>query len=261
MRLSSIAALALSGSALAVSQQECFAQHSKELVEFSDCGHPASLEFCLSQITSSDISDVEACYSNAGCPAAQAVSEAKYALRRCDEFAKMGDLKKRYRGVLEETMAAGNPIAAPAPTLWARDSTLECLATSTVKTQSCDIQTDKGVLRTLTCVPTEVAKSACGPGLMCSLDGQGITVCMKKQDDLGVGGIIIAIVFGSFIVIGITFLTFACCRERRHQKQLEARAEATALARAQTKKSRAAESRAPLMRQEGGDPFTDRAQS
>ncbi|EHK49195.1 uncharacterized protein TrAtP1_000199 [Trichoderma atroviride] len=264
MRLSSIAALALSGSALAASQRECFAQHSQELVEFSDCGNPTNLEFCLSQITSSDISDVEACYSNAGCSAAQAISEAKYALRRCDEFAKIGDLKKRYRGVpegIEKTVAARDPVAAPAPTLWARSGSLECLATSTVKTESCDIQTDKGVLRTLTCVPTEVAKSACAPGLMCSMDSQGSTVCMKKQDSLGVGGIIIAIAFGAFIVIGITFLTFACCRERRHQKQLEARAEATALARAQTKKARAAEARAPLMRQEGGDPFTDRAQS
>ncbi|PTB43582.1 uncharacterized protein TrAFT101_002141 [Trichoderma asperellum] len=264
MRLSSIAALALSGSALAASQQECFAQHSRDLAQFSDCSNPTNLEFCLSQITGSDISDVEACYSNAGCSAAQAASEAKYALQRCDEFAKMGDLRKRYRGVFEgaeKTVAARNPIAAPAPTHWARDGTLQCLATSTVKTSSCDIQTDKGVLKTLTCVPTEVAQSACAPGLMCSMDSQGTTVCMKKQDSLGVAGIIIAIVFGAFIVIGITFLTFACCRERRHQKQLEARAEATALARAQTKKARAAEARAPLMRQEGGDPFTDRAQS
>jgi hypothetical protein len=90
------------------------------------------------------------------------------------------------------------------------------------------------------------------------MDSIGQTVCMVKQDSLGVGGIIIAIVFGVAIVVGIAFLTFACCREGRHQKQLEARAEATALARAQTKKARSAEARAPLMRQEGGDPFADR---
>ncbi|KAH6610071.1 hypothetical protein Trco_000091 [Trichoderma cornu-damae] len=264
MKFSCAAALALGGGALAMSQAECFTQHSQELVEFSDCGHRASLEYCLSQLSSPAAGDIEACYSNAGCSMAEAASEAKYALQRCDELSKMGDLKKRYRGVLENaarTVAARNPHAAPAPTHWVRDGSLECLATSTVQTSSCDIKTDKGVLRTITCVPTEVAKSACAPGLMCSIDSVGHTVCMKKQDQLDVGGIIIAIIFGVAIVVAITFLTFACCRERRHQKQLEARAEATALARAQTKKARAAEARAPLMRQEGGDPFADRNQS
>ncbi|KAL7792165.1 hypothetical protein V8C37DRAFT_380972 [Trichoderma ceciliae] len=264
MKFSCVAALALSGGALALSQAECLIQHSRELVEFSDCGHHASLEYCLSHLSDSDINDLEACYTNAGCSMAEAVSEAKYAVQRCDEFSRMGDLKKRYRGVAgspEKTVAARNPHAAPAPTHWVRDGTLQCLITSTVKTSSCDILTDKGVLRTLTCVPTEVAKSNCAPGLMCSLDSIGQTVCLKKEDDLGVAGIIIAIIFGLAIVVGITFLTFACCRERRHHKQLEARAEATALARAQTKKARAAEARAPLMRQEGGDPFADRNQS
>ncbi|RFU74016.1 hypothetical protein TARUN_8244 [Trichoderma arundinaceum] len=264
MKFSCLAALALSGGALAMSQAECFTIHSQELVEFSDCGHRASLEYCISQLSDSDASDLEACYTNAGCSLAEAASEAKYALQRCDELSKMGDLRKRYRGVLDNsapTVAARNPHAAPAPTHWVRDGTLECMATSTVKTSSCDIKTDKGVLRTLTCIPTEVAKANCAPGLLCSLDSVGQTVCMKKQDHLDIGGIIIAIIFGVAIVIAITFLTFACCRERRHQKQLEARAEATALARAQTKKARAAEARAPLMRQEGPDPFADRNQS
>jgi hypothetical protein len=264
MKFSCLATLALGGGALAaLSQTECFTQHSQELVEFSDCGHHASLEYCLSNLSDASTSDIEACYTNAGCSLAEAASEAKYALSRCDELTSLGDLKKRYRGIVgapEKTLAARDARAAPAPTHWARDGTLECLATSTVKTSSCDIQTDRGVLKTLTCVPTEVAKSACAPGLLCSMDSVGQTVCMKKHDSLDVGGIIIAIVFGVAIVVAITFLTFACCRERRHQKQLEARAEATALARAQTKKARAAEARAPLMR-EGGDPFADRPTS
>ncbi|KAL7937304.1 hypothetical protein V8C35DRAFT_292142 [Trichoderma chlorosporum] len=266
MKFSCTAALALSGGALAL-QAGCFTKHSQQLAEYSDCGQHVSLEYCLSTLGYSETeSDLEACYTNAGCSISEAVSEAKVALKRCDELSNMGDLKKRYRGILGspvETLAARNAKAAraPLPTHWVRDGTLQCLATSTVSTSSCDISTDKGVLRTLTCVPTEVAKANCAPGLMCSLDSLGQTVCMKKHNSLDVGGIIIAIIFGSAIVVAVTFLTFACCRESRHQKQLEARAEATALARAQTKKARAAETRAPLMRQEGPDPFADRNQS
>ncbi|KAL7944231.1 hypothetical protein V8C42DRAFT_326211 [Trichoderma barbatum] len=265
MKFSCTAALALSGGALAL-QAGCFTKHSQQLAEYSDCGQHVSLEYCLSTLTYSDTdSDLEACYTNAGCSLDEAVSEAKNALKRCDELSNMGDLKKRYRGVLGspvQTVAARNPQKAPLPTLWARDGgNLQCLITSTVKTESCDISTNKGVLKTLSCIPTEVARANCAPGLMCSLDSLGQTVCMKKKNELNVGGIIIAIIFGSAIVVAITFLTFACCRESRHQKQLEARAEATALARAQTKKARSAETRAPLMRQEGPDPFADRNQS
>ncbi|KAL7912602.1 hypothetical protein GGI35DRAFT_256644 [Trichoderma velutinum] len=264
MKFFSAAALALSGSALAL-EAGCFSKHSQQLAEYSECGQHVSLEYCLSTLGYSETdSDLEACYTNAGCSIDEAVSEAKYVLKRCDELSNMGDLKKRYRGILGsplQTHAARKAQPAPLPTHWVRDGTLQCLSTSTVKTSSCDISTDKGVLRTLTCVPTEVAKANCAPGLMCSLDSLGDTVCMKKKNNLDVGGIIIAIIFGTAIVVAITFLTFACCRESRHQKQLEARAEATALARAQTKKARAAETRAPLMRQEGPDPFADQTRA
>ncbi|KAL6880848.1 hypothetical protein J3F83DRAFT_720049 [Trichoderma novae-zelandiae] len=266
MKFSCTAALALSGGALAL-QAACFSQHSQQLAGYSDCGQHVSLEYCLSTLTDADTaSDLEACYTNAGCSIAEAAAEAQYALKRCDELADMGDLKKRYRGVHGspvKTLAARNAHnAAPLPTHWVRDSNnLQCKITSTVKTSSCAISTNRGVLETLSCIPTEVAKADCAPGLMCSLDSLGETVCMKKKNELDVGGIIISIIFGVAVVVAITFLTFACCRESRHQKQLEARAEATALARAQTKKARAAETRAPLMRQEGPDPFADRNQS
>ncbi|KAL7963785.1 hypothetical protein V8C34DRAFT_266560 [Trichoderma compactum] len=265
MKFFSAAALALSGSALAL-EAGCFSKHSQQLAGYSDCGQHVSLEYCLSTLGYSETeSDLESCYTNAGCSIDEAASEAKNALRRCDELSSMGDLKKRYRGIHGspiQTHAVRNAQPAPLPTHWMRERDgLQCMATSTIKTSSCDISTDKGVLRTHTCVPTEVAKANCAPGLMCSLDSLGQTVCMKKKNKLEVGGIIVAIIFGTAIVVAITFLTFACCRESRHQKQLEARAEATALARAQTKKARAAETRAPLMRQEGPDPFADQARS
>lgn len=77
---------------------------------------------------------------------------------------------------------------------------------------------------------------------------------MKKTNALDIGGIIISIVFGSFIVIGIGYLAFAGCKERRHHKRAAAKAEAVALARAATKKQRSQEARAPLMQQQQPDP-------
>ncbi|KAK5996681.1 hypothetical protein PT974_02021 [Cladobotryum mycophilum] len=269
MRFSGVAALLLSGGALAISRPECLNQRSAEIAGFSACAHKELLGYCLSQLDDDKLSEIDECYRKAGCSDHEAAIEAKYATERCEELAHLGELRKRYRAALqpEQTpvvLAGRAAMPAPTPLLDSRDDKLQCLTTETVKTSTCPVQTNGAKLKTLSCFPTEVAKSRCGPGLMCSLDSTGKDVCMKMHNGLDIGGIIIAVIFGVVIVIGVAALTFMCCKERRYQKRLEARAEATALARAQTKKARAAEARAPLMRQaEGGgaDPFHDRNQS
>ena len=87
-------------------------------------------------------------------------------------------------------------------------------------------------------------------------------------------GIVVTVIFGVAVVLGIAIVTFLCCKDRKEQKRLVAKAEATALARAQTRKKKAEEVRAPLMRKTsgqrvgspaaggtGGDPFSDRNRS
>ena len=118
--------------------------------------------------------------------------------------------------------------------------------------------------RTGECHPSQADESSCSPGLFCTHDASGKDVCMDLHDSLDTGGVIVSIVFAVAIVIGIGALTFMCCKERREHKRMAAKAEATALARAQTKKQRSADARAPLMRQQdgpGADPFHDQQQA
>lgn len=95
---------------------------------------------------------------------------------------------------------------------------------------------------------TIVQESAsCTPGWMCSPELGDTTSCIKKRNGLDIGGIVVSIVFGAAIVAGISFLLIMSCKDKRQHKRLAAKAEATALARAATKKKRAADARAPLM--------------
>lgn len=269
--LFSLAATVLLGSsgALALARHECYLQNSKDLAEYSDCGHHGSLTHCLSSLDSFDVSDLQKCYVNAGCSAAEAAIEASYTQDRCDKLSKLGELKKRSRGNVHQaaqTIAvrvAGNKDEAPLPTVVARAEKLQCKITKKVKTKTCPLQTQGNKVKTLSCFTTEVARATCAPGLKCALDADGKDICMKLQDNLEIGGIIISIVFGVGILAGISFLTFQCCRESREHKRIAARAEATALARAATKKQRTQDARAPLMRQQEGstDPFHDRNHS
>lgn len=138
-----------------------------------------------------------------------------------------------------------------------------------MSTKSCPVTSADGKQTTLSCFPTEVATSSCAPGLMCTHDSRGDDICMELKNMPEIDGIIIAIVFAVLVAAGMGYLVFMCCRDRSMQKKLAAKAEATALARAHTKKMRSQEARAPLIRQTsaqgqpaaGGNPFADRHQS
>ncbi|UNI19281.1 hypothetical protein JDV02_005475 [Purpureocillium takamizusanense] len=125
-----------------------------------------------------------------------------------------------------------------------------CFTTSTTTTTSCPLTTSGKHVLTQTCFPTAVAASECSPGLMCTIGAGNEDICMRKHDSLDIGGIIVAIVFAVLITLGLGALTFLCCRDRREQKRIAAKAEAVALARAATKKKRAQEQRTPLMQQQ-----------
>lgn len=266
-----------SGVLATVARHECFSRHGAALADFSDCGHPGVLGYCLSHLAGTAPADVEACYRNAGCSPREAEVEAQYVAARCEELGGTGDLRRRYRAVAPEQITATTAAAVVAraglldrradatdtPTAKLRGA--DCFSTSTIDTSSCPLQTSNGHVKTLSCFPTQVAASHCAPGLMCTIDANHEDICMKKQNGLDTGGLIVAIVFGVAVALGIGALTFLCCRDRRDQKRLAAKAEAVALARAQTKRQKAQEQRAPLMRaQEGApgspNPFHDRNQ-
>ncbi|KND87496.1 hypothetical protein TOPH_07799 [Tolypocladium ophioglossoides CBS 100239] len=270
MRPHALLSLLAGGALASVARHECFARHSAALADFSDCGHHGALNYCLSHLAATAQADVETCYRNAGCSAREAAVEAQYVAARCEELSATGDLRRRYRAVVDRA-AAAQVTAAPAAAAVARDGLLhqrasaqktnapklkgpDCFSTSTVDTSSCPLQTSDGHVKTLSCFPTQVAASECAPGLMCTLDVNHEDICMKMQNGLDTGGIIVAIIFAVLVTLGLGSLTFLCCRDRRQQKRLVAKAEAVALARAQTKRQKAQEVRAPLMRQQEGAP-------
>jgi hypothetical protein len=291
-------ALVLAGGALALSRPDCFVEHGRALAAYSDCADHDALAPCFTGLSSHSVDDVEACLITAGCSPSTALIEAREALDRCDEWARASDLRRRVRAYVPHMPARTvNPFAhgsgsSPNPRatdnagamalnrLFGRQddegkriSGDDCFDLTTKDTSDCDVSTDGPNLVSSNCKPATVVESSCKQGLTCSMDNTGTNVCMELHDTLTTAGIIISIVFAAAIVLGIASLTYLCCQDRRQQKRLVAKAEATALARAATKKQRSKEVRAPLMAQQddqppqihaplgGNDPFGDQNRS
>ncbi|KAF4950918.1 hypothetical protein FSARC_13054 [Fusarium sarcochroum] len=261
MRFSTVALFA--GNALAGVQQECLNNHSKDLAAFADCAIKGALAECLSNLKETDERALLSCYTSAGCSPEAAAQEAHYTFERCSELAKAGELKKRYQ-------------AAPLPTLMPRAEATgglqkradtsrgtDCFSTFSTSVEQCDLETVSDKTKTATCYSTEVKTSTCKDEVICTTDASANHVCMNKVE-MDTAGIIIAIVFAASAALMLGYLTFMCCRDRKEQKRLVAKSEAVALARAATKKQRAAQ-RQPLIRNASGqsapgagNPFQDR---
>lgn len=259
--------LLLSGAAAVLASEphfDCLVKNSNDLAEFADCGHQGSLAQCLQNLNSLAQNDVVRCYVDAGCSHAEAEIESQNTLRRCQDLADSGELKRRYK-------------AAPLPTLLERaDATStatsdtqtggvmtgdKCFTSGTKSTTACSMTTSGKHTKTVSCSSTVVTTSSCDPTLICTINASNEDICMEIVR-MDVGGIIVTLVFAAALVIGAAALTWACCRDRKQQKRLVAKAEAVALARAATKKQRAAQ-RQPLIRNTSGgsgggsNPFQD----
>lgn len=255
MRFTSAVTLSLAASVMAVSQ-ECLTNHAKDIADYSDCGDADVLTQCFSTVDAGSPNSLIACYTKAGCSQEQALGEANYAVNRCNELSRVGELRKRYPAIDQIPVETGMGQLVP------RATGDDCFVISTTQTTQCATVTEGGKLKTTDCTPFEIASSSCSPSFFCTHDNGGRPVCMEIHNSLDTGGVIISIVFAVAIVLGIGALTFMCCKERREHKRMAARAEATALARAQTKKQRSQEARAPLMSQQRGgagaaNPFQD----
>lgn len=264
MRFSS--AIFFAGNALAVANRECFVDHSADLAVFADCANHKALTYCLEKLESFAETDVQSCYTSSGCSETQAKIEAHHTQERCEELVKTGELKKRFQAEPIPNMARAEAAAistVPAKALRKRAamSGTDCFETGKTSTSECPKETVSGKTTTGSCFPTEVTTSKCASGLICTLDASNNDICMEKKG-METGGIIVMIVFASFIALGIGALIFMCCKERKEQKRLAVKAETVALARAATKKQRerqGAAARAPLIRNGSGtsNPFQD----
>ncbi|QPG98928.1 hypothetical protein C2857_000396 [Epichloe festucae Fl1] len=279
----SVLLLLLAGSiAAAAPRQECISTHSDTLAESSSCGDANIVRQCLSSLSSFDRTHLQACHVRAGCSPSQAAEQTEHTINRCNnDMTQVHELRRRGRATLpagaKPTTSSNNNNAAPVvmPRDTATPTTTntntnknksgpECFHTGTTSTTSCISETVDGKVKTRDCHPVPLTTSDCLRGYICTIDSNHVDVCMEAMNSLDTGGLIIAIVFGSFVATGMGYLAFACCRERKHHKKTAAKAEAVALARAATKKQRAQDvARAPLMQQtqhhHGPNPFQDQS--
>ncbi|KAK0627284.1 hypothetical protein B0T14DRAFT_423150 [Immersiella caudata] len=227
---------------------ECLHNRSQELAALASCGDEGSINYCFTHLVSSDsstpveqlASELESCFVSAGCTNAESQIEALWTLQRCNDDP--SELRRRRNGAIplprEAAPMPGITMVAarqadnnPTTTAAIPTSTLTCFTETSVEITSCPVQTTGGDSgKKLSCFPTVVPSSVCADGLICQVDGQGNPSCMVKQSKLPLEGIIIAIVFASFIAVSVISICFFCCRERRQQNRLIRAAEAAKIA-------------------------------
>ncbi|GAB0132289.1 hypothetical protein EsDP_00000730 [Epichloe bromicola] len=274
----SVLLLAGSVAAAAPRQQACISTHSDTLAESSSCGDAGIVSQCLSSLSSFDRTHLRACYVRAGCSPSQAAEQTEHAINRCNDMTQVNELRRRLppaRGkpttpnndaaqVMPRDTAAATPTPTPTTNTNKNKSGPECFRIGTTSTTACISETVDGKVKTRDCHPVPLTTSDCLRGYICTIDSNHVDVCMEATNSLDTSGVIIAIVFASFVVTGMGYLAFACCQERKHHKKTVAKAEAVALARAATKKQRAQDiTRGPLMQQtqhhHGPNPFQDQS--
>jgi len=244
------------------SRLECLHARSRELAVAASCGNEDSLNYYFSTFPVITIpealsSQLERCFVDAGCTAAESEIEAARVLEQCD--GPSADLRRGRRNddstplaaaAREPLLGARNPFPAaitaamnvPRQTHGAhaarQDTTNDtpsspspCFTDTTTETTTCPTQTT-GVSsgKKLPCIPTVLTTPKCRDGLICQADAQGNPSCMYKHSNLGIDGIVISIVFASAIVISVFTICFMCCRERREHRRIERAAEAARIA-------------------------------
>lgn len=291
MRLHPILALApLAAASPFERTSSCLRVHADQITNIVSCADASLVTSCLaSQRNGFPVSALESCIVASGCTEDQAAVGADVLADLCD-VSEADDLRKRDDAAAppSQRTVAPSPAVTKVPTVAkrqdndadkattekeARPSDTDCYQTSMIETEQCTM--GEGGSK---CSTINLEKVRCRDGWLCSVSREGGTSCMERIDDLDTGGIIVAIIFGAAIVIGLGLMTFFCCKDKREQKKLAAKAEAAAIAKSSNvgSKARKVSDRQPLMAQgppgagspgpsspgyagEQPNPFNDRA--
>ncbi|KAG6009286.1 hypothetical protein E4U21_002890 [Claviceps maximensis] len=268
---------------------ECLSTHLDALAASTTCGDVHTVSRCLISLSRLhqdrvDQADLQECFLLAGCSASLADQHANNLIRRCNDMTPQAyELKKR-RPVdepsapaptsfdasqsLPPSTASPSPTPTPAPPPPPNNNKHghDCFKYGITSTRSCLSETLNGKVKDKDCKYVPVTTSDCLRGYICTLDSVHQDVCMQAHNSLDTSGIIIAIVFGTFIVMGLGYLTFACFQERKQHRRSAAKALARATTMKQMKQraqnARAQDVHAPLIQQPHKDvsnPFHDDA--
>ncbi|KAI0125463.1 hypothetical protein BJ170DRAFT_432776 [Xylariales sp. AK1849] len=282
----SVALLSLTPSLVAATTTppQCLQAKAHAIALAALCGDKATLKQCLAKAPEHAEEDfIQKCLVKAGCTPKAAVIEASYLISHCD--GEPGELRRRRadampaerddasdsatttttatttgvtkRSTAESTAAATTAVTqrdtTTAATTAAATTSLQCSTESTLQVTSCDS------VNKYDCSEVTTTTSVCAAGLFCDTDAAGNNLCMERQDGLTTSGAVVAIFLAVFLAAMVSAIIFLCCKDRREQKRVRARAEAAAIAKAnaisrpETTQARSVSAaRAPSA---GGNPF------
>ncbi|KAK7751717.1 hypothetical protein SLS62_006378 [Diatrype stigma] len=255
----------------------CVQQRSEELAQVAACGDKGSLQHCFKYSPGYvSWSLLEQCFEKAGCTREEAVIEASFVVKQCDEGASGAELRRRG---LQPQLAARTtiPLVTARAEVTTTDATttatisLTCSTDSVYTTTTCPVQsTGTASGSTLDCYDTPMTTSVCASNMVCVADE--VNVCMERINTIsGAGTWFCVILLATVFTFGVSLLFFLCCRDRRYQKKLRAQKEALDIAKtaaaAETSTGAAAASAlrpqrplrsvSPSPSRGGGDPFGD----
>ncbi|KAF4499316.1 hypothetical protein FAGAP_4521 [Fusarium agapanthi] len=94
-----------------------------------------------------------------------------------------------------------------------------CYSTTVSTSVVCSITTD-GRTESASCITNRITSSTCAPGLLCEIHpASGATVCMRKHEDIGTEGIVVATIFGACIAGCMAVLVSMCVRDKKREKK------------------------------------------
>ncbi|RYO82549.1 hypothetical protein DL764_009588 [Monosporascus ibericus] len=254
---------------------ECVHARGEAFAEAAACGDKGSLRNCFDTSPSYVPRDLlERCFERAGCTPEEAVIEAGFIVKQCDDG--------ENRGQEAELRRRGSPTSMPAMTimplvLGRQDATttaaplqfqpqIQCSSNTVITTQSCPVQsTGTASGQQLECFDAPSTTQVCRAENICMKDKTGVDICMERDDNITGSALVFTIILVIVFAGGLATLLALCIRDKRAEKRLAAQKEAAAIAKANVVETSAAPTgpRRPLRtpsagsQRAGGDPFND----
>ncbi|RYP12325.1 hypothetical protein DL767_011343 [Monosporascus sp. MG133] len=258
-------------------QAECVHTRGEAFAEAAACGDKGSLRNCFDTSPSYVPRDLlERCFERAGCTPEEAVIEAGFIVKQCDDGEKRGqEAELRRRGSPTSMLATTtmplvlgrqDATTTPPPPPLQFQPPIQCSSDIVITTQSCPVQsTGTASGQQLECFDAPSTTQVCKAENICMKDKTGVDICMKREDNITGSALVFTIILAVVFAGGFATLIALCIRDKRTEKRLAAQKEAAAIAKANVVETSAAPTgpRRPLRspsagsQRADGDPFND----
>ncbi|RYO77121.1 hypothetical protein DL766_005721 [Monosporascus sp. MC13-8B] len=254
---------------------ECVHARGEAFAEAAACGDKGSLRNCFDTSPSYVPQDLlERCFERAGCTPEEAVIEAGFIVKQCDDGEKRGpeaELRRRsfptsMPATMTMPLVVGRQDATTAAPPLQFQPAIQCSSNIVITTQSCPVQsTGTASGQRLDCFDAPSTTQVCKAENICMKDKTGVDICMKREDAITGSALVFTIILAIVFAGGFATLIALCVRDKRTEKRLAAQKEAAAIAKANVVETSAAPTgpRRPLRtpsagsQRAGGDPFND----